>query len=82
VTINFNWPLVGSVLSALAGIAGTVLTPTLGANLSSNIQAVLLAVSGLLLAIPAHQAAMTASHRSQTKYAAKLAATPKQVPSL
>ena len=84
-TIKFNWPLVASFVAALAGVVGTVLTPTLGDTLSTNVQAVLMAISGLLLVVPVHQASSTAAARSQAKYAATLHVAPTapiKVPSL
>lgn len=47
-----NWTLIAQVVSALAGAAGTILTPIYGTNLASAIVGVLQALSALLLVIP------------------------------
>lgn len=46
-----NWPTIIAVVSAIAGVTGTVLTPIIGTSLAAGVQAVLQAVSGLLVLI-------------------------------
>ena len=72
-TIKWNWPLLASILTAFAGVAGTVLTPVYGTNLSGQVQAILMAISGLLLAIPTTHAASAALTRSNAKWTASFA---------
>ena len=67
-TVKFNWPLIASVVGAIAGAVGTILTPLYGADLTNAVQAVLQAVSALLLLLPVHQATTTAAARSQARY--------------
>jgi len=67
--ITLNWPVIASVIAALAGAVGTILTPLYGSSLSTAVQAVLQALSGLLLVLPVHQAAATAAARSKATYA-------------
>jgi hypothetical protein len=77
-TIKMNWPLLASVFAAMAGAVGSILTPLYGNNLSTAVQAVLQAISGVLLLLPVHQAATTASYRSQMRYASELRGTSNQ----
>lgn len=61
-TMNFNWTTIAAVLSALAGVAGSVITPIWGSNLATSVQAVLQAISGILVVIAGwHVTAVTAS---------------------
>ena len=72
-TIKWNWPLLASILTALAGVAGTVLTPIYGSTLSGQVQNILMAISALLLAIPAAHAASAALTRSNMRFSAQFA---------
>lgn len=67
---NINWALVGSTLAAIAGVVGVILTPTIGATLAGDVKVVLLAISGLILAIPVHHVASVAAARAKAKPAA------------
>ena len=55
-SISINWAKVIAFLTALAGVAGTVLTPIYGSNLAGAVQGVILGVSGLLIAITGYHA--------------------------
>ena len=67
--MNLNLPLIASVLSALGGAVGVVVTPLYGSNLTGAVQALLVAVSGLLVALPVHHAASTAAAQAKAKIA-------------
>ena len=72
-TIKWNWPLLASVCTALAGVAGTVLTPIYGTQLSGAVQDLLQALSGLLVLIPTTHAASAALSRSNAVWQAAFA---------
>jgi hypothetical protein len=67
--ININLPLVVSVLHSLAGVAGAVLTPVYGSQLSTASQGLLLAISALLVAIPGYHVASVAAATAKAKIA-------------
>lgn len=46
-----SWATIAAVVSAIAGVIGTILTPVLGTSLAAGVQAILQAVSGLLVLI-------------------------------
>ena len=52
------WAKALAALSALAGASGAVLTPLLGTQLSGAVQTALVAISGVLVLIPATSATM------------------------
>jgi hypothetical protein len=70
--VPINLPLIAAICAALAGVAGTILTPLYGANLSTAVSAVLQALSGLLVLIPtlhaSSVAATTGKLRARAKY--------------
>lgn len=47
-----SWAKFVAVLSALAGVVGTIITPIYGATLGSEVQDILQAVCGVLLLFP------------------------------
>jgi len=69
VTVTFNWQTVTALVAALAGVAGTIITPIWGTQLASEIQGILQGLSALLIAIPAFHA--TSIVASTTIYRAK-----------
>lgn len=69
--MKINWPLFASVISAISGIAGTILTPIYGSALTSSVEGVLQAVSGLLMAISAFHVTSVAAHASKLKTQAR-----------
>lgn len=71
--IKLNLPLVASVLAAIAGIVGTTLVPILGTSLATSVQAVLQALSGVLLAIPVYHTTAVAASTAKVRAAARLA---------
>jgi hypothetical protein len=72
-TMKLNLPMIAAFLGALAGIVGTVLTPIYGTHLTGEVQGVLQALSGLLLAIPVTYATHVQAHASKTRNAALIA---------
>ena len=84
--VTINWAMIGSFIAALAGVAGSVLTPIYGTQMATGVQQVLQAVSGLLLLIPTWHIASTASYtsklRAQNVYARSASglAAPQHVP--
>jgi hypothetical protein len=73
--VKLNWSVIGSIVAALAGVLGTILTPLYGTDLSSQIQSVLQALSALLVAIPAWHIGSVASANAKATHAARLAVT-------
>lgn len=71
-TVTINWALIGSIVAAAAGVVGSILTPIYGTSLSTSVQAVLMAVSGLLVLIPTFHVGAVASYNSKLRYAASL----------
>jgi hypothetical protein len=67
---TINWSLVIAVVSGLAGVAGSVITPIYGAALAGQVQAVLQAVSGLLVLVAGFHATGVVAAASKARYAA------------
>jgi hypothetical protein len=74
VNLKLNWPNVIAALSAAAGIAGTIITPIWGDKLAASVQAALMAVSGLLIAITGYHATSVVSTRVKAQEAHAMAA--------
>ena len=72
-TVNLNLPLIASICAALAGVAGSILTPLYGADLSTAVQGVLQALSSLLVLIPTLHVSSVASAAAKAKINAKYA---------
>ena len=70
---TINLPLITSILAALAGAAGTILTPLYGNGLATTVQAVIQAISALLVVIPVTHASSVAAHVAKAKADAALA---------
>jgi len=66
-TVTINWALIGSIVAAVAGVVGSVLTPIYGKNLSGSVEAVLQAVSGLLVLIPTWHVGSTAAYTAKMR---------------
>ena len=71
-SIPWNWATVIAVISGLAGVAGTVLTPIYGSNLANSVQAVLMALSGVLVAISGYHATSVVATTAKAKAAIRL----------
>lgn len=69
-TVTINWAFIGSIVAAIAGIVGTILTPIYGSGLSTTVEAVLMGISGLLILIPTYHAGSVASYTSKMQHAA------------
>ncbi|MDE2096446.1 MAG: hypothetical protein KGL39_04310 [Patescibacteria group bacterium] len=69
---KINLSMVASVLSALAGVVGTVLTPTLGSHLATQTAVTLQAVSGLLLAIAGWHVTSVVAQKALQNHIAQL----------
>lgn len=65
--MKINWTFLASIASALAGVAGTVITPVYGTGLGSSVQGILQAVSGLLIAIGAWHVNGVAAAQARAK---------------
>jgi hypothetical protein len=74
-TMKINLPLLAEICGALAGVAGSVLTPLYGQGLTTDVQGVLQALAALLVAIPVTHAGTIVVHAAKLKNAAKIAAT-------
>lgn len=66
-TVNLNWASVVAIVSALAGVAGTIITPIWGAQLASEVQGILQGLSALLVAIPAFHASSIVASTAKAK---------------
>ena len=64
---NLNLPFIASVLAAIAGLVGTVLVPFLSADLTSQIQNILQALSAFLLVIPTWHVTSVAATQAKLK---------------
>lgn len=70
-TVDINFPLIGSIVAAVAGVVGTILTPIYGVTLATAVKAFLLALSTLLIAIPTWHLASVAATSAKSKAAAR-----------
>jgi hypothetical protein len=75
-SVNLNWALIGSIVAALAGVAGSILTPLYGSSLATSVQAVLQALSGLLVVIPTFHVSSVAASGAKYKQAAMYRSAP------
>jgi hypothetical protein len=67
--MKLNLSLIASIISALAGAVGTVLTPIYGSNLSAGVSTVLQSVSGLLVLIAGYHVTAVATTQAKAKIA-------------
>lgn len=72
--MNINWTTLATVLSALAGVVGSVLTPVYGTQLAAQTADVLQAVSGLLVLIAGYHVTAVATAVAKAKIPAPVAA--------
>jgi hypothetical protein len=68
--MTLNWTTIGTAVSALAGVVGTILTPIYGTQLAGGVQAVLQSVSGLLILIGGYHVTSVAAAKAMAKFAA------------
>ena len=73
-SFTFSWANVIAIISGLAGVAGTVLTPIYGANLANSVQATLMALSGLLITISGYHATSVVAAVAKAKAMSRLSA--------
>ncbi len=73
-SFTFSWASVIAVVSGLAGVAGTVLTPIYGSNLANSVQATLMAISGLLVVISGYHATSVVASTAKMKASYHVAA--------
>jgi ABC-type dipeptide/oligopeptide/nickel transport system permease subunit len=71
---NLNWAAIGAVIATLAGVAGTIITPIWGTHLAGEVQAVLMGLSAILIAIPTFHVASVAATKAKYNHLAKMAA--------
>jgi hypothetical protein len=74
VSVTINWATVIAVVSGLAGVAGTVITPIWGTSIANSVQAVLMSVSGLLVLISGYHATAVVASTAKMKAAYKVSA--------
>lgn len=74
--VTINWPTVIAVITALAGAAGSILTPIYGTNLATQVQVILQAIAGLLVLIPAAHATSVVATTAKAKAAYRVQAHP------
>ena len=72
--VNINWATLGAIASALAGIAGSVITPIYGTGLATTIVGVLMGLSAILIAIPGWHIASVAATKAKYNHLAQMAA--------
>jgi uncharacterized membrane protein YfcA len=65
--MQLSWANVIAVVSGLAGIAGTVITPIYGSALATQVQAVLTALSGILVIIAGGHATSVVAHAAKLR---------------
>ena len=70
-SVNLNLPLIASICAALAGVAGTILTPLYGADLTTAVQGVLQSLSSLLLLIPTLHVSSVGAANAKAKIAVR-----------
>jgi hypothetical protein len=70
--VTINWATVIAVVTALAGAAGSIITPIWGTQLATQVQVVLQALAGLLVLIPAAHATSVTAHVAKAKASARL----------
>lgn len=71
---TINWSGIGTALAAIAGAVGVVVSAIWGADAGSNVQKILLGVSGVLLAIPTWHVASVAAAKAKFNHLARMAA--------
>lgn len=71
-TVEINWATVIAAVTAIAGVAGSILTPVFGTHLATQVQVVLQAIAGLLVLIPAHHATSTVAAASRERKIARI----------
>lgn len=74
VTVNINWSYVSTIVAALAGIAGVVVTPIYGTGLAGALQGVITAIAGVLVLLPVHHVATVAVTTAKARALARLVA--------
>lgn len=62
-----DWASIAATLAAIAGVIGTILTPLLGSQLSTAVEAVIEAISGVLVVIPSYHVSVVAKTRALTR---------------
>jgi hypothetical protein len=67
-----TWAKALASLSALAGASGAVLTPLLGSTLAGSVQTALVAISGVLVLLPAASAVILNHKAASAKVQAEL----------
>ncbi len=72
-TVNWNWATIIAVISGLAGVAGSVLTPIYGTALATSVQAVLQTISGLLVLISGYHATSVVAATAKMKASYRVA---------
>ena len=70
--INFSWSMLASIVSALSGVVGSIVTPLYGSHVTASVQAVLAALSALLIVIAGYHVTSVAAANAKAKAAAKL----------
>lgn len=64
---KLNWAQIIAVVSGLAGVVGSVVTPIWGAALAGEVQAVIQAVSGILVILAGGSATAVAHSTAMAK---------------
>jgi hypothetical protein len=72
-TIQINWATIFAVLSGLGGVVGLIVTPIWGTHLASEVQTVIVALSGLLVSISGYHATKVVSTTATAKRLGALA---------
>jgi hypothetical protein len=81
-TLTFNWSTVATIVTGLSGFAGVVLTPILGTALTGGVQAILIAISGLLAILGGGTAMAVTYQAMKLKNALKIAAAHQVAPTV
>lgn len=71
-TTPINWALWGALATALAGMAGSIITPIYGSGLATGVQVALQILSGFLVAIPGFHVSSVAASNAKASHLARL----------
>ena len=72
--VKLNWAMILAVLSGLGGAVGLIVTPIWGTHMTTQVQAVVAAVSALLVAISGYHATSVVTSTAKAKASARLSA--------
>ena len=66
-TFTINWTTIIATFTALAGVAGSILTPIFGTHLAIEIQSILQGLAAVLVVLPAAHATAVVAATAKVK---------------